>query len=153
MNSLKCQPEKVYDCLMAKANWIFLSEPIYMMQRTITRAGGSLAVALTLQLRSLHIYRCHFPFHVEFIISETKLYKGNQFCALLPSTSSFSPFARKVISPSNDSANMNTGHWEMLPCKTAVITSTLNLDAQKGWDWWFIEYLFRKVSSFFESSL
>lgn len=90
-NSLKCQPAKVFDCLIAKDNWISLSESILIMRWTITRAGGSLAVSLALHLRSLHIYQCNFPFHelLQLLLNSSylkiKLTKGiNSLSIFLP---------------------------------------------------------------------
>lgn len=99
MNSLKCQPAKVFDCLIAKDNWISLSEPIPIVRWTITRAGGGLAVAFALHLRSLQICQCNFPFHELLQLRLNSSYLKVKFTKGVNSLSSFLPFHPSVPLP------------------------------------------------------
>ena len=99
INSLKCQPAKVFDCLTGKDNWISLSESILRMQRTIISAGRSLAFALASHLRRLHIYRCNFPFHELLQLLLNSSYPKIKFTKGINSLSSFLPLHLSVHLP------------------------------------------------------
>lgn len=99
MNSLKCQPAKVSDCLIAKDNCISLSESILIMQWTIPRAGGSLALALAPHLRSLYINHCNFPFHELLQLLLNSSYQKNKIYKGINSLSSFLPLHLSVHLP------------------------------------------------------